>query len=451
MAMGDKEVLALDTMTADGLAAWSVALGEPKWLTERRLAALTARAALERPTARDEAWRFTDPKLAGLDALALVGPGSASARIDALLAPPGSATPGDPTTLALAARVVAADGGVVATEVSEELRSLGVIVADLRTALRDYPELVERHLFRHLRETDHDWMLASHVAAFTHGVFVYVPQGVQVDLPIGLVQWRGQPGATVGHALVVVEADARLTLVQQYGSEELGEHAFHHSVTELSVGTGAKVEVLSLQEWSAGPLTHFGVQHAEVGDGASLRSVVVTLGGDVVRFSPETWLGAHAEADFLGAVFANEGQHFEHRATTHHARPDARSSLLYKAGLLGGSRNVFYGNILIHPGARGSDAGQTMRNLVLSPNASAEAVPFLEIENSDVKCMHAAATGRVDDLHLFYLQSRGIPANEAKRLVVFGFFGEVLQQVGLQAVRERLARSLERELAKEVQ
>jgi Fe-S cluster assembly protein SufD len=173
---------------------------------------------------------------------------------------------------------------------------------------------------------------------------------------------------------------------------------------------------------------------------------VVTLGGGVVRVAPDTVLAEGAEADLLGAVFADAGQRFEHRATVTHAEPHARSSLLYKAGLLGGSRNIFNGNLIISPGARGSDAGQTMRNLVLSRAAHAEANPFLEILNSDVRAAHAAATGRVDDLHLFYLESRGIPRRTARRLVVFGFFEEVLAQVTVPEVRRRLEAALEAEL-----
>jgi Fe-S cluster assembly protein SufD len=169
-----------------------------------------------------------------------------------------------------------------------------------------------------------------------------------------------------------------------------------------------------------------------------------------VRLAPDARLSEGAEADFLGAVFADEGQRFEHRATVTHAEPHARSTLLYKAGLLGGSRNIFNGTLVISPGARGSDAAQTMRNLVLSRHAHAEANPFLEILNSDVRAAHAAATGRVDDLHLFYLQSRGIPREQARRLVVFGFFEEILEQVAVPAVRRRLEAALEAELAREV-
>ena len=251
-----------------------------------------------------------------------------------------------------------------------------------------------------------------------------------MTVPIGVLQRRTTAGATFAHTLVVVEPEASLTLVQQHGSPEtLDGRAFHHGVTELLIGERASVQYLSLQEWGSEQVNHFAVQRALVGRQARFRSFVVTLGGGVVRVSPEVVLGEGAEADLLGAVFADAGQRFEHRANVTHAEPHARSSLLYKAGLLGGSRNIFNGNLIISPGARGTDAGQTMRNLVLSRDAHAEANPFLEILNSDVKAAHAAATGRVDDLHLFYLESRGIPRRTARRLVVFGFFEEVLAQV----------------------
>jgi Fe-S cluster assembly protein SufD len=226
----------------------------------------------------------------------------------------------------------------------------------------------------------------------------------------------------------------------------VGGRAFHHGVTELLIGERASVQYLSLQEWGSEQVNHFAVQRAMVGRQGRFRSYVVTLGGGVVRVSPEVVLGEGAEADLLGAVFADAGQRFEHRANVTHAEPHARSSVLYKAGLLGGSRNIFNGNLIISPGARGTDAGQTMRNLVLSRDAHAEANPFLEILNSDVKAAHAAATGRVDDLHLFYLESRGIPRRTARRLVVFGFFEEVLAQVSVPAVRRRLEAALEAEL-----
>jgi Fe-S cluster assembly protein SufD len=443
------DALTFKDLDRAALTAWSEALGDPAWLRDRRLEALQALQKLDRPTGREEAWRFTDPRRAGLERHAIIrGGGDARvpdvpARDAGVLAGEADLTPGGLATVV--------DGASGAPVLSAELAAEGVILSDLLTAAREHPSLVEPRLATSAAPFGDDWFLALHTALLSAGTFLYVPRGVELEVPIGALSRRTVAGATFAHTLVVVEPEAAVTLVQQHTSPDgLDGRAFHHGVTELLVGERAAVQHLSLQEWGDESVDHFGVSRALVAREGRYRSLVVTLGGGVVRIAPDARLAEGAEADFLGAVFADAGQRFEHRATVTHAEPHARSTLLYKAGLLGGSRNVFNGTLIISPGARGSDASQTMRNLVLSRHAHAEANPFLEILNSDVRAAHAAATGRVDDLHLFYLESRGIPRAEARRLVVFGFFGEVLEQVGLPAVRRRLEAALEAELAKEV-
>ena len=425
------------------VTAWSQALGDPEWFLARRLEALAALGKLERPTGREEAWRFTNPRAGALDRAQVIrGGGSdgdeAAAEAAAELEPGGL--------------VVAADGGPAGpVRLAPDLAGEGVVLTDFSTALREHAALVEPRFMTSAAPFDEDWFLALHATLVSAGAFLYVPPGVQVELPVGALYRRTRPGATFAHALVVVSEDAAVTFVQEHSSpEELGGRAFHHGVAELFVGERASVRHLTLQEWGSEQAVHFGVQRALVAREGRYRSLVVTLGGGVVRLAPDARLAEGAEADFLGAAFADEGQRFEHRATVTHAEPFTRSTLLYKAGLLGGSRNIFNGTLIISPGARGSDAAQTMRNLVLSRHAHAEANPFLEILNSDVRAAHAAATGRVDDLHLFYLQSRGIEREQARRLVVFGFFEEILEQVAVPAVRRRLEAALEAELAKEV-
>jgi Fe-S cluster assembly protein SufD len=456
-------VAAIDEIPFKGLdqaavTAWSEALGDPEWFRARRLEALAALEKLERPMGREEDWRFTNPRAAGLDRARIIR-GTAGGVVPAaqeLTAGHGRAEAGGGTVsgaeLQPGGLVTTVDGGAAGeATLAADLADQGVLLTDLGTALREHAELVEPRFMVSAAPFDENWFLALHATLVSGGAFLYVPRGVEVELPIGAVYRRTRSGATFGHTLVVVEDDAQLTLVQEHGSpEELDGRAFHHGVTELFVGERASVQHLTLQEWGSEQVTHFGVQRALVARQGGYRSLVVTLGGGVVRMAPDARLSEGAEADFLGAAFADEGQRFEHRATVTHAEPFARSTLLYKAGLLGGSRNIFNGTLVISPGARGSDAAQTMRNLVLSRHAHAEANPFLEILNSDVRAAHAAATGRVDDLHLFYLQSRGIPREQARRLVVFGFFEEVLRQVAVPAVRRRLEAALEAELAREV-
>ncbi len=444
------ETLTLKGLDRAAVTAWSEALGDPEWLLARRLEALAALEKLERPGGREEAWRFTDPKRAGLDRHRILRhagrtrPAESGTGVFA-----GDAAHGRrrDTDLEPGGLVTTIDGATVEATLSADLAAKGVILTDLATAAREHPGIVEPRLMTTAAPFDEDWFLALHGTLVTAGTFLYVPRGVEVEVPIGARYRRTTAGATFGHTLVVVGEGAALTFVQQHDSpEEIDGPAFHHGVTELFVGPDASVQYLALQEWGSERVNHFGVQRAEVARQGRFRSFVVTLGGGVVRISPDVRLHEGAEADLLGAVFADEGQKFEHRATVTHAEPHARSTLLYKAGLLGGSRNIFNGNLIIAPGARGSDAAQTMRNLVLSRHAHAEANPFLEILNSDVKAAHAAATGRVDDLHLFYLQSRGVPRDVARRLVVFGFFEEVLAQVTVPAVRRRLEAALEAEL-----
>jgi len=377
------ETLTLKGLDQEAVTAWSRALGDPDWFRARRLEALAALGKLERPTGREEAWRFTDPKRAGLD------------RHQVLRSSGDSGAGGDVagTVLEPAGLVATVDGASGEAFLDPALAGRGVILTDLATALREHAGLVEPRFMTAAAPFGEDWFLALHATLVTAGAFLYVPRGVEVTAPLGALYRRTAAGASFAHTLVVVEPEASLTLVQQHGSPEaLDGRAFHHGVTELLIGERAAVQYLSLQEWGSEQVNHFGVQRALVGRQARFRSFVVTLGGGVVRVSPDTVLAEGAEADLFGAVFADAGQRFEHRATVTHAEPHARSSLLYKAGLLGGSRNIFNGNLIISPGARGSDARQTMRNLVLSRDAHAEANPFLEILNSDVKAAHAAPT-----------------------------------------------------------
>jgi Fe-S cluster assembly protein SufD len=442
----DVDTLIPERLDQAAVTAWSEALGDPAWLRQRRLEALEALGKHERPKRQDEEWRFTNPQLAGLGRHHLVrGPGEAfvSEAAAGVLAGEADLQPGGVATIV--------DGEATEVTLEQDLASKGVILTDFLTAAREHAGLVEPRFMTTAAPFAESWFFALHAAAVSAGTFLYVPRGVDVEVPIGAIYRRTKGGATFAHTLIVVEDGASLTFVQHHSSPEpLTAEAFHHGVTELLIGQDASVEYLSLQEWGSEAVNHFGTVRAENGPGARLKSFLVTLGGGAVRMSPETRMYRRSEADLLGAAFADTGQRFEHRTTTHHVEELARSELLFKGGLLGSARNILYGNVVIHPGARGTDAGQTMRNLVLSKEAHAEAIPFLEIENSDVKAAHAAATGRLDDLHLFYLQSRGIPRAVARRMAVFGFFEEILAQVTVPAVRRRLEQALEDELAKEV-
>ncbi|HWC32061.1 MAG TPA: SufD family Fe-S cluster assembly protein, partial [Actinomycetota bacterium] len=203
---------------------------------------------------------------------------------------------------------------------------------------------------------------------------------------------------------------------------------------------------VSLQDWGRGVI-HLAVQRAQLERDAELRSLAVSFGASLSRTEVESVLaepGAHSE--MLGVYFTDGDQHFDHRSLQDHVAPNCTSDLLYKGALKDASRVVYSGLIRIHPGARRSDAYQTNRNVVLSDEAKADSIPNLEIENNDVRCSHAASVGPVDEDVRFYLESRGIPRDEAEQLIVTGFFQEVLDRVPLEEVRGSLEAAIEDEL-----
>jgi Fe-S cluster assembly protein SufD len=212
------------------------------------------------------------------------------------------------------------------------------------------------------------------------------------------------------------------------------------------------VTVVSVQEWDDDAV-HVAAHFARLEEGARLKHVAVTLGGSVVRLNPSAHLaGARSDAELLGAYFADAHQHLEQQVYVHHDGAETRSRVTYKGALQGeGARTVWIGDVLIGPKAVGTDTYEQNRNLVLTDGARADSVPNLEIETGDiVGAGHASATGRFDDEQLFYLQSRGITEEEARRLVVRGFLFEIVQQIGSPALQEHLQTAIEAELTASV-
>jgi len=217
---------------------------------------------------------------------------------------------------------------------------------------------------------------------------------------------------------------------------------------EVVAEDGAHLTVVSIQDWDAGTV-HAAAHRIRLGRDAVVRHIVVNLGGDVVRITPDVeFAGEGGEVEMLGLYFADAGQHQEHRLFVDHAVPSCRSRVTYKGALQGeGAHTVWVGDVLIRAVAEGTDTYELNRNLVLSDGARADSVPNLEIETGLIEgAGHASATGRFDDEQLFYLRSRGIPEDDARRLVVRGFFAELVHQIGVSQVEERLIAAIEGEL-----
>ncbi|MFS0704209.1 Fe-S cluster assembly protein SufD [Cellulomonas sp. 179-A 9B4 NHS] len=231
------------------------------------------------------------------------------------------------------------------------------------------------------------------------------------------------------------------------------DHVGHANLTEtveIVAEDGAHLTVVSVQDWSEGTV-HTSSHRLRIGRDASVKHIVVTLGGDVVRVTPDAeFVGEGASVTMLGAYFADADQHQEHRLFVDHAVPSCVSRVTYKGALQGaGAHTVWVGDVLIRAAAEGTDTYELNRNLVLTDGARADSVPNLEIETGVIEgAGHASATGRFDDEQLFYLRARGIPEADARRLVVRGFFAELIHEIGVPEVEERLIASIEAELEK---
>ncbi|MET9169468.1 Fe-S cluster assembly protein SufD [Streptomyces misionensis] len=287
-----------------------------------------------------------------------------------------------------------------------------------------------------------DRVAAQAYSAFEQASVLTVPKETVLTEPIRIAV-HGQGGTAFGHQVIELGAFAEAVVV----IDHTGDAVLAANVDYL-LGDGAKLTVVSVQDWDD-KAVHIGQHNALVGRDASFKSVVVTFGGDVVRLHPRvTYAGPGGEAELYGLYFTDAGQHQEHRLLVTHNAPHCKSNVVYKGALQGDDAHaVWIGDVLIEAKAEGTDTYEMNRNLVLTDGARVDSVPNLEIETGEiVGAGHASATGRFDDEQLFYLMARGIPEHEARRLVVRGFFAELVQQIGVTDIEERLLAKIEQEL-----
>jgi Fe-S cluster assembly protein SufD len=279
---------------------------------------------------------------------------------------------------------------------------------------------------------------------FTEATVITVPAEVQADGEVSVVLTGQGTEASTQHLVIVAEKFSKAVVVLDHqGTAVVSENV------EILVEDGAQLTVISLQEWNDDAV-HASSQQAKIGRDAKFKHIVVSLGGDLVRVTPSARFTAPgAEVEMFGLYFADAGQHLEQRLFVDHAVANCKSNVLYKGALQGrNAHTVWVGDVLIRKEAEGTDTYEANRNLVLTDGARADSVPNLEIETGLIAgAGHASATGRFDDQHLFYLMARGIPEEVARRLVVRGFLHEIIQQIRVPAIEERLTAAVERELA----
>ncbi|MHC6594503.1 Fe-S cluster assembly protein SufD [Arthrobacter sp. C152] len=274
---------------------------------------------------------------------------------------------------------------------------------------------------------------------------ISIPENAELDAPVRLVlTGNGAGRRTNSHHVIEAGANSRAVVIIEHDGS-----ADHNGNVEILVREGAQLTVVSVQLWED-DAKHLAQHDAEVGKDAVYKHIAVSLGGKIVRLNSNVrFAGEGAEAELLGLYFADAGQHLEHRSFVDHNVPNCTSNVLYKGALQGkGAHTVWVGDVLIQKQAEGTDSYEKNQNLVLTDGCRADSVPNLEIETGLIEgAGHASATGRFDDEHLFYLMARGIPEDVARRLVVRGFLNEIIQQIKVPALEERLTEAVERELA----
>ena len=403
--------------------------GEPGWLRARRRDAFATYERLPLPSRSDEEWRRTDIRGLNLEAF------EPFERAD-------GAAPADPIAdVAGVLRQRGSEPGVV--ELEPALATRGVLFMPLAQAAKEHPDLVQRHLFTEV-QSDRDKFAALHAALFSGGTFLYVPDGVVVDKPLVSQFWSSGGGAAVlPHTLIIAGRGCSFNYLDEFLSPDLDRPALTSGSAEVFAGEGSSVGYLALQRWGR-HAWQFADQRVRAERDATVRLVAVGLGGRFAKNRIEASLtGPGASAELKALYFGSGQQFFDFHTLQQHRVGHTTSDLLFKGALSDEARSVYAGLIRIEPRATRSDAYQANRNLLLSKKAKAHSIPMLEILNNDVRCTHGATIAPVDPEHIFYLQSRGIPAATAERMIVHGFFGQVLERIPVQQARDLVEQELE--------
>lgn len=420
-------------LTEADVLAISERLDEPSWLRDRRQEAFKAFSDLQWPHNRIEEWRYTDPRRFDFTRPILDAAGSAVERKDGIVGAVRDR---------VAASIGIVDSGVTEAAVTPEAAAQGVVVTDLATAAREHERVVRDALGKAVgpeRKFD-----ALNLAAFSAGVLVYVPADVELADPIAVTVQASRPGAFLPRVLIVTGPHARASVyVDHFGDAETTVV----EVIEAVLAEGSRLNAVTAQDWGLN-VDHLGAHKGWVGSNAEYRHLEVTLGGKTVYLTPDMEMAqAGATGELLGVYFTDTGQHIEHRSLIHHNASNTSSESIYKGALQGESFASWYGNIRIETHAKATASDETNRNLILSDGARVSSIPFLEILCSDVvRCGHHSSVGQVDELQLFYLQSRGISRGEAARLLVFGFFKEVTDRIKLPGVSDVVLAEIEHEI-----
>lgn len=322
----------------------------------------------------------------------------------------------------------------------------GVVFGPLREMVESHPKLVEKILQE--IQPDSGKFSALVGALDFNGVLLYIPRDTKVDLPIQSVYWAPAEGyAHAIHIFVYLEPGASATYVHEAGSSNgNGKDSLHAGLMEIHVGAGAHLNFVELQSWGDSVI-NFTQENVYVDRDGSVDWIFGALGSKLTKnFSNLNLVGQGSIGKMSGFYFTDNEQHLDHDTQQNHLAANTTSDLLFKGALLDKSRSVWQGMIYVAPEATKTDGYQANRNLVLSRNARADSIPGLEILTDDVRCTHGATVGKIDKDQVFYLESRGMPREQAERLIVEGFFDPIMQRIPFEGVRSRFQDAIQEKM-----
>lgn len=402
-------------LTFDTVQKLSRQCAEPSWLLHQRKEAWNVFEKTPLPTIKDEEWKYTDIRSFSFSDF----------ELDSFESSP-------------------------VPSLSPELKARGVILCDLKTALKNHGSLVSP-LLKAAKEEAHSKFESLHQALWQGGIFLYVPKGVVIAEPVHVVTRLAAPNSVIfPFTLILVEEEAQVSFVDEMVSMGDSENSigkqFSNGFRTLWVKEGAELHYVNIQSW--GPkVSHFETQLTYVEKDAKFQNIHVGLGSELTKANIHTILrGAGGQANLLGVFFGNKKQHFDVFTTQEHAVGETQSDLLFKSALKDSAQSNYQGIIRIPESAQRSDAYQANKNLLLSPDAKARSIPKLEIIADDVRCTHSATMGTLDENELFYLESRGLSPEEAQKTIVEGFFEQVVVRIPSPEIRERLHKSVTEKL-----
>lgn len=407
---------------------------EPAWLTSLREQGKASFDKLPAPSAHDERWRF-----ASVGRLNTDGFSPAATPNDQVLA---SFDKRSDLISNRAGKLVFVDDAQAHFEgIARELSDKGVIYLPVVDAIERHPELMQRYFLQESTELGSEKYFGLHAQFVKAGSVLYVPKNIEIHQPIVNYYWtHGEQSAVFPHTLIIAEDNSKVSVVDIFFSDSERNEALNVSVSNIRAASSAKVFRQVIQNWSEKTVS-FQLDTTIAERDAYVKNLAVNIGAERARYENQSRIeGPGAEVKMYSLTVAEEKQEFDQRTFQTHNAGNAVSDLLYKNALLDNARTIFSGLIKVAENAQQTDAYQTNRNLLLDTTAEANALPGLEILANDVKCSHGATTGNVDSEELFYMMQRGIPKREAMKLMVFGFFEEVIEKVDNEELAEGLRR-----------